>query len=314
MFAVWQVHVADEILRTISEIIDQDIIVLKGIAAAGHYPDRALRPFGDLDLFAADPVRAQRQLLAAGFRRVAGFEEGFFDGHHHLEPLELPGRETLKVEIHSRAPWVNWCPSPSFGELRGRGRPGPAPAIWLPDPIDHALILACHSWHSLPLRRALDLVDIALVADGVDRQALAQLARRRRVSRLWKTTLAASDALMSRGSDPLPLRIWARDLRAVRECSLIERHLRTWLAPFWARPPQFAALEALHAIALDVLPTGGETWPEKLERTRRGVQHPLRPIRDHDKALGPSARRLRPRDGRSSGPTEASVPEARQIG
>jgi hypothetical protein len=307
MFAIGQLRVGGEMLSTVASIIDQEIIALKGMAVAFYYPDPALRPFGDLDLLVADPARAQRQLIAAGLRPVAGFGEGFFDGHHHLHPLELPGRSTVKVEIHSRAPWVHWCPSPSFGELRASARPAPIPGVWFPDRAEHALILSCHSWHSLPLRRILDLIDIALVGEAAGPDVLASLARRRRVSRLWSMTQAVSDALLHGGREPLPLRLWARDLRAVRECSLIERHMRSWFAPFSVRAPHAAAAEALRAVALDLRPTGGEAWGEKLGRTRQGLQHPLRPIGDHDKDLGPAARRLRPRHGRSAGPIDESA-------
>ncbi len=199
MFAIGQLRVGGELLSTVASIIDQEIIALKGMAVASYYPDPALRPFGDLDLLVADPARAQRQLIAAGLRPVAGFGEGFFDGHHHLHPLELPGRSTVKVEIHSRAPWVHWCPSPSFGELRASARPAPIPGVWFPDRAEHALILSCHSWHSLPLRRILDLIDIALVAEAAGPDELASLARRRRVSRLWSMTRAVSDALLHAG-------------------------------------------------------------------------------------------------------------------
>lgn len=310
LVAIWQVHVAEEILRTVAGVVDQDIIVVKGLAVARHYPDPALRPFADLDLLAVDPARAQRQLLDAGFRHVAGYPTGYFDGHHHLEPLELPGRDSVKIEIHTLAPWVHWCPPPTFDDLQRRVLSGPAPGVWFPDPLDHALILACHSWHSLPLRRALDLVDIALVSAGLDREQLARATRERRVSRLWRTTQAASDALLFGGAPPLPLRIWARDLKALRECSLLERHLRHWLAPFWVRAPHLAAIEARRALAVDLRPVGAERWPEKLRRIRTGVQHPLHPISDHDRRIGPVLRPLAPRDRRVTGRAKPPAPGA----
>jgi hypothetical protein len=304
LLAIGQVRSAEAMLVTVASILEQEIIALKGMAVAGHYPDPALRPFGDLDLLVADPARAQRQLLAAGFRPAVDYDEHFYEGHHHLEPLELPGRETVKVEIHSRAPWVHWCPAPSFRDLRARARSSAVPGVWFPDRADHALILSCHSWHSLPLRRVLDLLDVALVSETVDREILAERARRRRVGKLWTMTQAVSEALLFGGREPLAMRLWARDLTAVRECSLLERHMRLWFGPFSALTPRVAASEALHAFALDLRPTGGEAWGEKLSRARQGLQHPLRPIGDHDKQLGPAARRLRPRDGRSAGPTD----------
>lgn len=301
LFAIGHAHMATEMLRTVSTIVDQEIVALKGVAVAQRYPDPALRPFGDLDLLVADPVRAQRQLTAAGFRPVGGFQEGFFDGHHHLPPLELPDRATIQIEIHSRAPWVNWCSPPSFLDLRSTAQPAGIPGIWFPDRGDHALILCCHSWHELPLRRLLDLVDISLLSEAIDSQALVDLARRHHVSKLWNLTQAVSNALLFGGEEPLPLRLWARDLKAVRECSLLERHMRLWFASFSARAPHVAAAEALHAFALDLRRTGGEAWSEKFGRVRQGLRHPLRSIGDHDKAIGPTARPVRPRAGSSAG-------------
>jgi hypothetical protein len=302
--AIVQVRRAAEMLKTVSTIVDQEIIALKGMAVAECYPDPALRPFGDLDLIVADPVRAQRRLTAAGFRAVPGFAEGFFDGHHHLHPLELPDRTHIRVEVHSRAPWVNWCQSPSFADLRPRARPSGFPGIWYPERGDHALILCCHSWHSLPLRRLLDLVDIALVGDAVDSHALVDLARRRGVGKLWNLHRTTSNALLFDDEAPLALRLWARDLKAVRERSLIEHHMRLWFGPFSARAPHRAASEAVHAVGLDLRRTGAETWSEKLSRMRLGLQHPLRSVGEHDEALGPTARPLRPRVRSFTGPTD----------
>jgi hypothetical protein len=55
---------------------------------------------------------------------------------------------------------------------------------------------------------------------------------------------------------------------------VLDNHLMRWLHPFWELPPHAAVADLRTALRLTVLPDEGESWREKLTRTRRGLLHP----------------------------------------
>src|SRR5438445_329663 len=127
-------------------------------------------------------------------------------GTHSLDALRHHG-----VELIAARAW------------RVRGRPVPGA---------HAVLLAAHSWGHEPLRRVLDLIDIAMVLEGEDDRRLArELAFRWGLGGVWRTTIGVADALLRRSGSVPALRIWARHLAAVRERTVFETHLTRWAGP-----------------------------------------------------------------------------------
>jgi hypothetical protein len=272
-------------------------MVLKGPSAAAYYPHPSLRPSTDLDILVDDAEVAQRALLSAGFEALGGFGESYYIGLQHLRPLRLPGAAGPVIEVHRRPNWVEWVDPPSTEELLSAavqvdGIPG---VLRLPAE-QNALVLAAHSWGERPLRRILDLVDVAAVSGEADPDALDSLARRWGLSRMWNTTSAAAEALLFERGHPWSLRVWARDLSAVRDCTVLESHLRRWLSPFWALPPHKGIAGATVALARDATPAPTESWANKLARSREAVIHPARSTTEHERVLGPQG--IQPRHKR----------------
>lgn len=289
-------------LRRAQEAYDGRLVVLKGPSAAAYYPLSYLRPSTDLDILVDDPEAAQRALLSDGFEPSGEFCDSYYLGLQHLRPLRLPGPGGAVVELHRRPNWVEWVDPPSSGELLSAavevaavevdGIPG---FLGLP-PEHNALVVAAHSWGERPLRRILDLVDVAAVSADADPDALVSLARRWGLSRMWNTTFAAAEALLFERGQPWSLRIWARDLSAVRDRSVLEDHLRRWLSPFWALPPHRGIAGATVALARDATPAPTESWGNKLARVREAVIHPARSNTEHGRVLGPEG--IQPRHNR----------------
>jgi len=274
--------VAPMLLGRVREAYDGPIVLMKGLEIAASYPDPALRPTRDLDLLVGDPDGAQRALLAAGFEPIGG-PDSYYELRHHLRPLILPG-SPLMIEIHRRPEWVKWGKAPEVAELLEAAVPARAgvEGILALPPAQHALVVAAHSWSEVPLRRALDLVDTTLLASEADPAELDALARRWGIDRLWSSTESASAALLL--GDPMPwsLRTWARDIRDVRDRSVLENHVRRVVSTFWALPPHRAVGAAGRALVSEVSPAPGDSWGTKLRRTRRALRNALSPLTHHD--------------------------------
>jgi Uncharacterised nucleotidyltransferase len=283
------------VLRRVRELSEGPILLLKGPEAAARYPDPALRPFKDLDLLVADAPAVQRALLEAGFKPVGN--PALYVGIHHQRPLWLPG-QPLVVEIHSEPKWPDGIAPPPVDELFALGVPsavGVAGVHALPGPV-HALTLAAHSWAHEPLRRLIELVDVAALAHEGDRTELAALARRWGIERIWRATLGASDALLSsERRRTWPLRLWARNLEDVRGRTVLESHLERWLAGYWSHPPAQALREMLSAAAREVRPAQGESWQAKLVRTRRAFQNAFAARTAHDREWSREEPEIRPK-------------------
>jgi hypothetical protein len=81
-----------------------DVLLLKGAALARtRYPDRLMRPMGDLDLLVRGErlARARDLLVAEGWRtpRTRAIDDVYRD-HHHLPPLHDPRGAGGKLELH----------------------------------------------------------------------------------------------------------------------------------------------------------------------------------------------------------------------
>jgi Uncharacterised nucleotidyltransferase len=272
------------------------LLLLKGPEAAVAYPDPALRPYGDIDLLVADSRAAQLALTAAGFEPVG--DEARYVGLHHVRPLQLRGVPLL-VELHHAPKWPNGHEPPSTAELLELGVParcGVEGILGLP-PAHHAVVLAAHAWAHSPLKHLRHLLDVALVASDAGRTNWSRLTERWRASHFWETTVDAMNGLFGGARSPLTLRLWGRHLTSVRERTVFEKHLTSWMSPLWCLGPFEGLREGSASFVSDLRPLQGERWRDKLLRTRLAVANAsvsasrheallqeLGPDRDGDKA------------------------------
>jgi hypothetical protein len=281
------------LLERVAGVVGVEAIVLKGPEAAAFYPDSTLRGFGDVDLLVREPLVVQRALRAAGFELVG--EPELYVDIHHLRPLAVPGIP-LALEVHSRPKWVEPLFPPPVDELFEAAVPGTTGVdgmLRLPA-AHHALLLAVHSWAHEPLRRLHDLIDVAAVAAQADRAEIDALARRWGVAPLWRTTIAAADAMFAGGARPLALRLWAQNLVRVRERTVLENHLQRWLSDFWALSPRTALRRVPQTFAYELGPEGGEGWRAKLGRAGLAVRNASRRRSHHDRELEARSREDEP--------------------
>jgi hypothetical protein len=292
--AVASARGAEALLRAAREAFDGRLVLMKGYEVALRYPEPWLRPFSDIDLLADDSAAAQRALLAAGFVEVG--DAAIFAGIHHLRPLWWPG-STLVIELHHEPKWPDGDPSPVPEELFEAAVPsrsGVDGIQRLPDSM-HALALAAHSWAHLPLRRLLDLVDIAAVADGVPRDELVGLAERWGIGRIWNTSLAVTEEVLLAGGATSAGALWGRHLAAARDRTVFESHLERWLSPLWAHALPRALSEIGPRILDEIRPGQGEGWRDKNARIVHASRNALTSRSEHDRQLGPAAHRRRRR-------------------
>jgi len=215
----------------------EPLLLVKGPELARHYPPETPKPYRDLDLVALDAPAVQRRLLAAGAEPVR--DEPIRPDLHHEAPIVFPGLPMV-VEVHRSLKWPDWAAPPPAAGLFERAAPAAGDERLLVLPAaDHAVLAAAHAWAHLPLRRILDLLDVAvLLASGPGTKVSATaLAHTWGVQRLWGTSLAAVEALFEGAPRPWPLRSWARDLPAARERTAVETALSRWLSPAACRPP-----------------------------------------------------------------------------
>ena len=278
-------------LARVCAVYDGPLALYKGLAVAAIYPDPATRPFGDIDLLVPDAPEAHRALLAAGCQEV-GEPELFID-IHHLRPVMWP-QLPIPIEIHDRPKWPDELPGPSAAEIFAAasepwGEVDGAPT--LPRRY-HALLLAAHAWAHEPLRMALDVIEVAAVADGIDRAELQETADGLGLGRIWRTTIGAADSLLAdQSATSWPLRLWAPHLRTVRERSVVESHLEHWLSGFWALPPSLAFRRLGAALGRELRPAWDESWRGKLKRTLGAIRRARAPRSRHEELLGDDAHR-----------------------
>ena len=269
------------VLARVRETLTGPILLIKGPEVAARYPDPELRPFVDLDLLVPDARAAQQQLLAAGFEEAG--EPALYRDIHHLRPLRWPDLPLL-VEVHSEPKWPAGSRPPATSELIAVAVPSATgvPGIDTVPPEHHALLLAAHSWAHEPLRRLLELVDVAVTTSIGEREEIERLAERWGIRSIWRTTIAASDSLFGERSAPLALRLWARNLGRVRGRTVLESHLEKWIGSFWSEPPRPAFRRSVRAFADDLAPKAGEGWGQKLRRTALAIANSGRRRAEHD--------------------------------
>lgn len=271
------------LLERVREAVRGPILLLKGPEVSSYYPARWLRPHHDLDLLVPDPIEAQRALVRAGF--VAVGDERLFRNIHHLRPLHLRGFP-LVVEIHSQPKWIASLPQPPLDELFAAAVPSSVGVDGL-DTLarpEHALVLAAHAWAHDPLGRLRQLVDVAALCQGIDRERPASLATAWGAERLWEATSSTIDAVFRDAPMPLLRRIWAGHLRSVRERTVLEEHLQRWLASFSLLPLGAAARASAAAISRDARPEVGEGWRAKLRRSRSATRNAFVRRSEHEAA------------------------------
>lgn len=275
---------ASLVLEHVRAACDGPLVLLKGPEVAARYPDPLLRPFGDLDLLVPDPEATQQALLAAGFREVG--DPALYRDIHHLRPLQLP-TVPLPVEIHRAPKWIAQLtppPQEEFFSVAVPGLSGVDGVLALPAP-HHALTLVAHSWAHEPLGRLLELIDVAVMVEPDNRTEIAQLAHRWGMSRVWRSTVGAADALFDGGQRTPALRLWARNLPAARGRTVLESHLEHWIGPFSALSPAAALRVGGSSLGRELRPAPGESWRTKLGRMRLAVTNALRRRIEHDKHL-----------------------------
>lgn len=276
--------VAAEVLTAIRNAATEPFVVFKGPEIASLYPHPSTRSFTDLDVLTERPVEMHRALRAGGFEEVG--DPRLYEGIHHLRPLALP-HLPLPVEIHSRAKWVDWHRGLHAADVVRQAVPGSmgVDGISAPAPEHHTLILAAHSWAHEPLRRIADLLDVGASAERSDGAVVAELAERWGLGAVWRTTRRVIDALAAGETTPPPGLGWARSVFEVRERTVFESHLESWLSPYAARPPLRAFGDMARAILLDVRRDSGEPWARKLRRSSHAVAASGRPRSEHDRML-----------------------------
>jgi hypothetical protein len=266
------------------------LMIMKGPEVALRYPDPVLRPFKDIDLLADDAVAAQRALIAAGFEEVGPHDE--YANGPHLRSLAWPGLPTT-IEVHRAVHWVDGLSAPSPDEILDAAEPSRlgVAGILAPAPHHHVLLLTAHAWAHEPLRRLVELVDVAALSQETGVAAVQALARRWRCERLWLSTQRAIDAVLYGASRPLALRTWARHLPDARERTVLESRLQRLAGPAWGLSARNVPWAVLCACAKHLRRHGDEPWRAKLARTGRLMRDAPLPISEHDGLNGPMSTR-----------------------
>jgi hypothetical protein len=242
------------------------MMLFKGPLVARGYPGSA-RASVDIDLIVENAAEAQRDFIAAGFVEVD--EPELFEDIHHLRPLRWEQLPILNIELHSTVKWPERMQAPDVGEIFAAGVDGETgvDGILAPDPHHHTMMVAAHGWSHGPLRSLRDLLDVAVVAEGLDRAELTRLADRWDLGTVWRTTERALDHLFGDARKPWSMRLWAPHLEHARERTVFETHVEHWIAPFWGLPFRKALAEGAGSLWWELKPVGHETWREKATRT-----------------------------------------------
>ncbi len=267
------------LLARVRTVVDGPLVLLKGPIVAARYPDPALRPSGDIDLLVPDAAAAERTLRESGFELAEG--EQTSARQPHRPPLRWP-TSPLRVEIHHSLPVPEWSSPPPADRLLATATPavvGVDSILTLP-PAHHAVLLAGHAWvHYGPRPRLRDLIDVALMADGVDPAELSAIAHEWGLHRVWATTMTAANALRRpssalRGS---PSR-HARGSIAIRERTVAEEHATRWLGALWAPSWRIVPRALAMTVGRDLRPLPGESWSVKLPRMGWTLRNALMPM------------------------------------
>ncbi len=273
---------ARPLMRRVRAATDAHMIVMKGPEAAALWPRARLRPWKDLDLLVEDADAVQAALLAAGFVELE--EPELFDDLHHHCPLALPG-VPVAIEVHRQPHWPN-RQAPSFAELAEAAVPSvlDIPGVLAPSLAHHTVLMAGHAWSHDSLSRVAFLADVGSMLLEAGDEDVTAVARAWGVSRAWSTTSRAIERLLlapRRERSP----IWLRHLHETRERTVFEDHVERLLGPVAAGPVAAAPVVAARALWRTLRPTPGETWSDKLTRSRRAMHHASLRKSEHDEHL-----------------------------
>lgn len=182
----------------------------------------------------------------------------------------------------------------------GSARPSDLGVEGILTPVDahHALLVAAHAWAHEPLWRLRDLADVRVLAPPSERGAIERTARAWGMTRLWQTTDRVTDAVVGRRGMPLLARPWAGHLLEHRERTVLENHLRDYMASYWALPLTAAFAKAAHAFGEDFFPAPGQAWSNKLSRMLTASRNANTPMSHHSFQLGQSGTDVRNRTRR----------------
>jgi hypothetical protein len=271
------------LMRRVRAATDAPMLVMKGPEAAALWPEPRLRPWKDLDLFVEDADAVQAALLAAGFVEVD--DPAKYRDLHHLCPLVLPGGP-MTVEVHRRPHWPHRH-APSFHELAEAATPSTLglPGVLAPSPAHHAVLMAGHAWAHDSLSRVAFLADVASMLLTTELDEVEATARAWRVSRAWSATSRALERLLVAPKPGARSPIWLRHLHETRERTVFEGHVERVLGPVAAGPVAAAPVAATRALWRTLRPTAGESWGEKLQRSRRAMNHASVRVSEYDEDL-----------------------------
>ena len=268
------------LLARVRDAGDGPILLLKGPEIATLYPKPTLRPFGDLDLLLADADPAQAALVASGFRVSPA--PAAAPGWHHRSPLLLDGAP-VRLEIHDRPSWLPWLTPPPVDELAAAAVPSRTglAGIEALAPEHHALAVAAHSWRHGPLLRAGHLLDLALLADRCDPDALLRTARRWGLHRVWRTSSGAARALLDDGPGSVALAVGGRHLLELRERTILSLRLSQYAGALWAPTPKSAAFAVSATVYASLRPRDGGSWRAEVPALARRLRASGQPASRH---------------------------------
>ena len=258
------------------------------------YPPNGRR-FADIDVLTPNAVDVQNALIAAGF--VVNVN-GQLAPDHHLPPLLWPTLP-LEVEVHSGVNWPRWLTPPNVEEIveaAVASRLG-IDGLFAPSAVHHSLMLAAHACERRPLRSLRDLLDVAVVSAEAAEDEIERVAAAWGMVPIWRTTRATIDGLFFGGPQTVPLRSWARHLGEVRDRTILESHLERLFSGYWCMPTPAALVKTVRALRDEVVPSGDESWRQKLVRSLAALRHPAMGLEQHDAVL-------RAANGRDAGAPE----------
>jgi Uncharacterised nucleotidyltransferase len=287
--AAFLTHAVPIVLAEVRGACEGPIAVMKGPVIAARFPAPSRRPFVDLDLLVGDPRGASRTLVDAGFT-PGGDPATYANLPHHLRPLRSPSRP-LHVELHSHPKWIEGLEVPSAYSLLEEAEPADLGVhdILMLAPSHHVLVLVAHAWAHDPLTRLLRILDVAVMAEGLDRREVDSLARTWNMGRVWQTTSMVSDALFRDGRQPWILRVPGRGLRTARESTVLELHVGRLITPFYVYDPVRSVRAVISASTGFLRRQEGESWRKKLTRTARQLTHPSMRRSKHVRSIGETA-------------------------
>jgi hypothetical protein len=288
---------ASHVLERVRAAYDGPLMLMKGPEVAARYEHPGDRWFGDLDVLVDDAPAAQRALTAAGFKEIA--DPRYYDDKQHLCPLIWPGMPVV-VELHRRHNRPRWLPQVGSREILELSVPSATgvAGVLAPTPGAHALLLAAHGFAHGPMGQLRDIVDVAAVIAGGDRDEAETIASEWGWRGLWRIFSDAVDALVSGGAVPGSLRVLGNHLVEVRERTVFRNHVARTAAPIYALPRrQIPSAVAAVMLRETIGRAEGESWRYKLHRSRLALGHALMSTSAHEQTLAPS-----PEPAPTSGP------------